>query len=216
MRKATIGDLLSDGFRYSTTPYKRAILLGILYLLSFLIIPMFLALGYIYRCIKGTIDGRDELPEYGEWGRMLIDGLKLFVAYLIVIIPVVIIAFLFAAAPIGLAILNPYAMIGAMIPFFITALIIVILAGLYLFMAIPYMIYTGRIGAVFSFSEVMERIRRIGYGRYFAICIVTIIIAWLLGLISSLIPVIGVILITPIAIILMARVEGQVFKESMS
>ena len=57
MKRLELGDLLSDGFRYATNPYSRAIALGVLYLLSFLIVPIFFALGYVYRCIKGTIEG---------------------------------------------------------------------------------------------------------------------------------------------------------------
>ena len=78
------------------------------------------------------------------------------------------------------------------------------------------MIYVGRVGAIFSFSEVLERIRKIGYGDYFAICIVTLILVWLLALVGFLIPIIGVILIIPIAILLLARVQGLVFKSTIS
>ena len=113
------------------------------------------------------------------------------------------------------AILNPYAMIMSMASVYIASFIIGILAGLYLFMAIPHMIYVGRVGAVFNFSEVLKRIRKIGYGDYFAICIVTLILVWLLALVGFLIPIIGVILITPIAILLLARVQGLVFKNTI-
>ena len=99
---------------------------------------------------------------------------------------------------------------------YIASFIIGVLAGLYLFMAIPHMIYVGRVGAVFSFSEVLERIRKIGYGDYLAIYIVTFILAWLLALVGFLIPIIGVILIIPIAVLLLARVQGLVFKSTIS
>ena len=99
---------------------------------------------------------------------------------------------------------------------YIASFIIGVLAGLYLFMAIPHMIYVGRVGAVFSFSEVLERIKKIGYGDYLAIYMVTFILAWLLALVGSLIPIIGVPLITSIAILLLARVQGLVFKSTVS
>jgi len=215
MKRLSIGDLLSDGFRYATNPYRRAVALGVLHLLSFLIAPIFFALGYVYRCIKGTIEGAEGLPEYRDWGGMFIDGLKLFAAYLIILIPTALIIFLIGVPLRFGAILNPYAMIMSMMPAYIASFIVGLLAGLYLFMAIPYMIHVGRVGAVFSFSEVLERIRRIGYGDYLAICIVTLILVWLLALVGSLIPIIGVILIVPIAVLLLARVQGLVFKSTI-
>ena len=216
MKRLNIGDLLSDGFRYATNPYSRAVALGVLHLLSFLIVPIFFALGYLYRCIKGTIEGSERLPEYRDWGEMFIDGLKLFAAYLIILIPTALIIFLIGVPLRFGAILNPYAMIMSMTSVYIASFIIGVLAGLYLFMAIPHMIYVGRVGAVFSFSEVLERIRKIGYGDYLAIYIVTFILAWLLSLVGSLIPIIGVVLVIPIAILLLARVQGLVFKSTIS
>ncbi len=216
MKRLELGDLLSDGFRYATNPYGRAVALGVLHLLSFLIVPIFFALGYVYRCIKGTIEGSERLPEYRDWGGMFIDGLKLFAAYLIILIPIALIIFLIGVPLRFGAILNPYAMIMSMTSAYIASFIIGVLAGLYLFMAIPHMIYVGRVGAVFSFSEVLERIRKIGYGDYLAICIVTLILVWLLSLVGSLIPIIGVILIIPIAVLLLARVQGLVFKSTIS
>ncbi|RLG09408.1 MAG: hypothetical protein DRN68_01655 [Thaumarchaeota archaeon] len=216
MKRLELGDLLSDGFKYSTTPYSRAVVLGVLYLLSFLIIPIFLALGYVYRCIKETIDGVERLPEYRDWSRMFVDGLKLFVAYLVIVIPITLIALLIGV-PIRLgAIFNPYAMMMSMLSIYAASIIIGILLGLYLFMAIPYMIYVGQISSIFSFGEVLKRIEKIGYGNYLAICIVTLILVWLLSLVSFLIPVIGVIFVMPIATLLLARIQGSVFKSTIS
>ena len=147
---------------------------------------------------------------------MFIDGLKLFAAYLIILILIALIIFLIGVPLRFKAILNPYAMIMSMTSAYIASFIIGVLAGLYLFMAIPHMIYVGRVGAVFSFSEVLERIRKIGYGDYLATCIVTLILAWLLSLVGFLIPIIGVVLVIPIAILLLARVQGPVFKSTIS
>jgi len=147
---------------------------------------------------------------------MFIDGLKLFAAYLIILIPIALIIFLIGVPLRFGAILNPYATIMSMTSAYIASFIIGVLAGLYLFMAIPHMIYVGRVGAVFSFSEVLERIRKIGYGDYLATCIVTLILVWLLSLIGFLIPIIGVVLVIPIAILLLARVQGLVFKSTIS
>ena len=65
----------------------RAFGLLLLFLGSIFIIPIILALGYIFRIIEHTINGSNELPPFDEWGNMFTDGIKYLVAtaiYLIV------------------------------------------------------------------------------------------------------------------------------------
>lgn len=217
MSRPELGDLLSDGFRYSTKPYSRAVVLGILILTSFLIVPMFLALGYVYRCIRRSLDGEDYLPEYGEWGRMFVEGVKLFVAYLILIIPVAVITFAAAWGSISLGgILSPFAMFSGMAMAVALSFVVALILGFYLFMAIPQAVYTGSISSVFDYRGVVERIKKFGAGRYLAVVIVVMIVAWLLNLIGGLIPVVGIILISPIALLLLTRVQALVFKETLA
>ena len=217
MSRLELGDLLSDGFRYSTKPYSRAVVLGLLILTSFLIVPMFLALGYVYRCIRRSIDGEDYLPEYGEWRRMLVEGVKLFVAYLILIIPVAAITFAAAWGSVSLGnLLNPFAAFSGMTVAMGLSFAVSLILNLYLFMAIPQVVYTGRISSVFDYHGVVERIKKIGAGRYLAVVIVVMIVAWILNLIGGLIPVVGIILISPIALLLLARVQALVFKDTLA
>ena len=77
-----IGYLTSDAAKYPSNDFKKVIILGILIFISFLIVPAFLALGYIFRSLKWSIAEVDELPEFEEWGEMLIDGLKVFMVQL--------------------------------------------------------------------------------------------------------------------------------------
>ena len=215
MKKFGIGDFLSDGFRFSTKPYSRAVILGVLFLLSFLIVPVFLVLGYVYRCIRRSLEGEDSLPEYGEWGRMFVDGVKLFVAYLILLIPAALVSFAVSRGSIGLGvILNPFAIISVMAAALTVSFVIALIVNIYLFMAIPYVVYTDKISSVLEYREIFDRIKRFGTGRYIAVVIVTMIMAWILNLIGGLIPVIGVILISPIALLLLTRVQAMVFKET--
>ena len=56
---------------------------------SILIVPIFLLYGYIFRIIKATLAGIDELPDFDEIGEMFVDGIKVFVVAIIYAIPVV-------------------------------------------------------------------------------------------------------------------------------
>ena len=55
-----LGDVISDSLRYPTSNWFKVIILGVLFLISFLIIPIFLALGYMFRVIKASLVGVEE------------------------------------------------------------------------------------------------------------------------------------------------------------
>ena len=59
-----IGYLTSDAMKYPSKDFKKVIILGLLMLISFLIIPAFMVTGYIFRVIKWSIAGVEDLPEF--------------------------------------------------------------------------------------------------------------------------------------------------------
>ncbi|SEO73404.1 Protein of unknown function [Halogranum amylolyticum] len=52
---------------------------GVLSLLSFLVVPVFVLQGYFVRVLRAAVDGETEVPSFTDWGTLLVDGLKLFV-----------------------------------------------------------------------------------------------------------------------------------------
>lgn len=78
-----IGDLISDSLKYPSSNVTKVVVLGILFLINILVIPLFLTLGYLFRVVKASIIGINELPEFDAWGELLEDGVKLFLVYLI-------------------------------------------------------------------------------------------------------------------------------------
>jgi len=158
-----IGEIIGDALRYPTSDWMKVIELGILFLLSFLIVPAFLALGYSFRALKATIAGLDELPDFDEWVDMLIDGLKVFAVTIVyMIIPIIVIVVTMglsspAALPIGypnmtdLAIMQPGMGIGILIAF-----ILAILFGLLLTVAIAHMAFNDSLGAAFQIGEILN------------------------------------------------------------
>ena len=148
---------------------------------------------------------------------MLVEGVKLFVAYLILIIPVAAITFAAAWGSVSLGnLLNPFAAFSGMTVAMGLSFAVSLILSFYLFMAIPQVVYTGRILSVFDYHGVVERIKKIGAGRYLAVVIVVMVVAWILNLIGGLIPVVGIILISPIALLLLARVQALVFKDTLA
>lgn len=92
-------DIYKDALEYSFQDGKRLVKLGIICLFNFLVLPIFLELGYSYRvtkvAVKGMINGEDALPNFDDAISMFIDGLKVFVVkFVYMIVPIIIFAVL--------------------------------------------------------------------------------------------------------------------------
>jgi len=72
-----IGEIVSDAIKYPSQKWGKIIILGII-----LIIPIvnFIGLGYLFRVLKATFAGIDDVPEFDEAGdpgapgRILLQG----------------------------------------------------------------------------------------------------------------------------------------------
>lgn len=197
-----IGEIVSDSIKYPTSDWKKVLILGLLFLISFLIIPIFLVMGYGFRALKASIAGADDLPEFDEWGEMFIDGLKVFVVqFVYFLIPALIIIigswasiFALASASTG-TFTDPTAFIGIISGTVIIGGIVAIILGLIATIALANMAYNdSELGAAFRFSEIMEIISQIGWVDYIIWYVVIIIISMIIGFIAgilSIIPILG-------------------------
>ncbi|MBI5390364.1 DUF4013 domain-containing protein [Candidatus Woesearchaeota archaeon] len=57
------------------------------------IITQFFAWGYITKAMQNTLKGKNELPEWDDWGDLIVKGLLFFVVSLVYLVPAIIIAF---------------------------------------------------------------------------------------------------------------------------
>ena len=79
--------------RDSDDAIKTTAIGGVLLLLSPLLIPVFIVLGYVMRVLRRTADGHDEPPVFDEWGDLLIDGLKAFlIMFVYSVLPLAVLA----------------------------------------------------------------------------------------------------------------------------
>ena len=140
-------------------------------------------MSYLFRIIKATLAGLDELPEFDEIGEMFVDGLKVFVVGIVYSIPVIIISLIITAitgsSSSATLSLNP-AMIWGLVLVYIVYIIVAVIVGLIEVIAIANMAYyDGDLGAAFSFSEILDRIAKIGWGKYIITYIVIAIVAFI-------------------------------------
>jgi len=204
-----IGDVISDSLRYPTSDWTKVVILGVLFLISIFIIPIFLALGYMFRVIKASLVGVEELPAFEEWGEMLVEGIKLFLVYIIYSLPAIIIGIIsFISLWSSLMSLTHITQVNGttVTPdmFFTlfggTALIGLIIAGLYTLVIYPIMAvaignmayYNGELGAALRFSEILSIISQIGWVDLIIWYIVVIMVGIAIGFIGSIIAIIPI------------------------
>ena len=220
-----IGEIISDSIKYPSSSWGKVLILGIITIASILIVPLFLLLGYMFRIIKATLAGIDELPEFDEIGEMFVDGLKVFVVGFIYAIPVWIISAIFGLLTGGTAATTADLGTGYALAFIlgnIVTFIIAVIIGLVELMAIANMAYNdGDLGTAFRFSEILDIISTIGWGKYIVTYIVIVILAFIGVMIGALtmIILIGFILlpliILPYMIMFEARGIALLFTEAM-
>ena len=115
-----IGEIVKDAVNYPLSDWKKILMLGIIivvtgitsvsmsfgatniYLISILAVIGFLigflVNGYLFRIVKSSLDGKSGLPTFDNLIPMGVDGVKVFVAFVVYLIPVILIISVFASA----------------------------------------------------------------------------------------------------------------------
>ncbi len=81
------GKTVGDSFEYAKEGLVGKWAKWILLIISCIIFP--LMLGYVMRIYRGVVPS----PQLDEWGRMFVDGIKLFIVAIIYAIPILIVEF---------------------------------------------------------------------------------------------------------------------------
>ena len=186
-------DIYKDSLEYAAKEWKTLIKLGLMTLFSFLLIPIFLIIGYNYRVVNqavhGVINGKDPLPDYKDLVNMFVDGLKVFIIQLIYfIVPVIIfLLFIICAGNVNGTLSIALTIIGCLIT--LIATVLVCLASQ---MGICHMAkHEGALGKAFALSELKEVIDEIGWFEciltYVGLIIITVVIAFVVSAIIGII-----------------------------
>ena len=86
--------MLSDALRYPLRGdgWVRTVLIGgLLTILSVLVLPAFLLQGYYVRVLHGVTNDDPNPPAFDEWVTLLVDGVKLFVLNIVVVLAVLVV-----------------------------------------------------------------------------------------------------------------------------
>lgn len=181
-----IVDNITSSLKYPLNDWTKILILTII---SIIPIVNFMSAGYMLRIIKSTLAGIDEVPGFDDLGELFIDGIKILIVSIVYMIVPLIIYFV-ALLPLMLSDpSNPSVLLsGIAIVILLIDIIVSIIFALVLYPAIVNMaLYDSEIGAAFRFSEVLGRIKAIGWGDYILWIIAIIITSAIVGVILGIV-----------------------------
>jgi hypothetical protein len=218
-----IVDNITESLKYPLSDWTKILILTII---SIIPIVNFMSAGYMLRIIKWTFAGMDEVPGFDDLGELFIDGIKILIVSIVYMIVPLIIYFV-ALLPLMLSDpSNPSALLsGITIVILLIDILVAIIFALVLYPAIVNMaLYDSELGAAFRFSEILDRIKSIGWGNYIlwiiAIIITSAIVGVILGIVGFILAFILIGFLVWFAMgayltMFQARSIGLLFSESM-
>lgn len=193
-----ITHILEDSFAYTKDAVWGKWTKWLLLIVFCIIFPLFM--GYIAEILRA----KKPAPELENWGKLFIDGLKMFAVLIVYSIPVIIIALISGIAIFALSpMLWTYATAG-----FIFLAAVGIIVSLFANIGIIRLVRTEKIVEAFNFKEINERIARIGWLNYILAMIILFAVLFVIQTIIASIPAIGGIInfvLTPLYGIFFAR-----------
>ncbi len=204
------GDLMVDYTEAIKRPFSDLNKLLIYIVISIIPIVNFISSGYLLDVAQTAMNRKKKLPEFKDYGRLFVEGLKLLVIALVYAIPVIIIAVLFMAG------FSTNLNIGSMgIGFMIIIGILAILTVYFESGAVLMYADTRKLGEAFNFGEISKKVFT---GKFFGGWLISLIISAAIGLAIGFalffIPLLGRILASAIGGIFYMSAMGEVYSEA--
>lgn len=192
--------MLEEGLSY---PFKgdnsigRNLIGGLLLVFFWLFVPLLAFFGYIVRVLRTTAEGEENPPEFGDWGDMIVDGLKGMVVFLAYgIIPyallfgiITFMGVLGQAGESGQAIAGGIGILG-----FLLTLVVSVVVQYIVPAALANFAREERIGAAFDFSTLQNVLLSSDYFVAWLLPIVVFVLLYGIGIFLA-ITVVGLILL---------------------
>jgi hypothetical protein len=199
-----LSDNLNNSFAFARKLFSDFGRLVILIVLDLIPIVNLIVTGYASRVLKES-PGADSPPKLENYGDMFMDGLKIAIATIIyMLIPLILIGAgigsVFAGSvmergpdfmwsgftPAYMGLLGGTGIVLVLIGLLVAFVMLILLAA-----GIAHMIKTGKFGKAFAFGEILNVIRKIGWGKYLAWLVLIVVIAAIVGAIAGALPFVG-------------------------
>lgn len=173
---------------------KTVLIGGILSILGFLIVPLFIVYGYLVRAIRANLAGEPEPPAFGDWGELLVEGLKATViGFVYMLVPLAAMAITMGGAVMAMATGSEAGaaagfggiMVGSLLTF-----VLMLLFGYLATVALVNFAREARLGAAFDVNV----IKNVGLSRAFAVPWLLSIAVFMGAVLLNVVPLIGTLL----------------------
>lgn len=202
-----VKEVIKDALVYPFLDWKKILILGFilvvsnmasiiqtfLYNVSVVVITLglvgfvvgFIPGGYKFKILKSSFNGVKEPPEFKNWSEMFNNGIKLFLIYLVYMMPAILLVF--AIIPLKLVIKLIIGVRGSSSTFFsllfgakwflgVTALLYFIVIIPLILAAMANMVHENSIRAAFNFHEIFHKISKNGWGNTLSWYLITEVI----------------------------------------
>jgi hypothetical protein len=164
---------------------------GALTLVGFLIVPLFLVSGYVVRAIRANLDGEPEPPTFGDWGELLVDGLKATViGFVYMLVPLIVMGLTVGGAIVAIATgsdAGAAAGFGGLMIGLLVSFVLSLLFGYLSSVAIVNFAREGTLGAGFD----VGRIWSVGFDADFAIPWLLSVAVFIAAGVVTIVPLVG-------------------------
>jgi len=213
-----IGENLNNSFNYAKKLVGDSGRLIILIILNLIPLVNWIVLGYAARVLREAPTS-EAPPKLEKYSNLFVDGARVSIASLIyMIVPLTLIVA--GAVSMGAGFFGSEAtglMLGGLgIVLLLVGILLAFVFLIFLGVGLAHMVKTEKFGKAFAFGEILNIIRRIGWGKYLSWAIVTIIIAIVISALSGIVPYVGWLLsaiISPFLSVFIFRSLGDLYND---
>ncbi|WP_067051628.1 DUF4013 domain-containing protein [Methanofollis ethanolicus] len=212
------GSMLGNSFEYAKEAVWGKWMKWIFLVISTIIFP--LLYGYVMEIYRG----KTPAPEFEDWVKLFIDGIKLLIVGIIYSIPALIVMAIFLGGSFALMASGSDAAVaagaGGMLLGMLITFVVAFIIGLIAAFGVIRFARTDSFGEAFNISAILAHIGAVGWGSYIIALIVlwvaVIVIGVVLGILMM-IPIIGwliAIFIEPVLAIFVARYMTHIYESA--
>jgi hypothetical protein len=194
---ASLGDALEYPMEHDDW-VKTLLIGGVLSIFAFLLIPIIVVYGYIVRVIRHSLDGDPRPPEFGDWGDLLVDGLKMLVILIVyMLIPAIVAAVTVGGSVAAMATGTrggAAAGVAGLVVGFLVSFVLALAFGYVAVAAIVNFAREGSVGAAFDFDTLRPILFDSDYAVAWALSVAVFIAVGIVTGVLNIIPFIGAII----------------------
>lgn len=192
---------IEEAARYpmQSDDWKTTVLIGgVLVIFGVLLIPGLIVSGYAVRVIRDYLEGASSPPPFEDWGRLLVDGVQVFViGFVYMLIPTIVAVVMIGGSIVAMATGARAGAAAGLAGFFGGFLLWFVLSLIFGYVAVAGIVNFAReerFGAAFDFGTIKDVITSGDYAMAWLLAVVVMIVAGVVVGVLNVVPFLGFII----------------------